>query len=59
MTGGGFGGSVISLCRVDEAERIAASITDAYAAAGFDAPGNETVVPSPGGRQLALTPQSS
>lgn len=53
MTGGGFGGSVITLCRADESDGIAAAITDAYAAASFDAPVHRTVVPAEGGRQLS------
>lgn len=53
MTGGGFGGSVITLCRADEADRIGAAISDAYAAAGFDAPLHRTVVPADGGRRLS------
>lgn len=56
MTGGGFGGSVISLCRAADADGIGAAITAAYAAAGFDAPVHRTVVPAAGGRQLSARP---
>ncbi len=38
MTGGGFGGSVIALVAEDEADRIAAAVTAAFAAAGLAEP---------------------
>ena len=53
MTGGGFGGSVITLCRADEADAVGAAITDAYARVSFDAPRHRVVVVADGGRRLS------
>jgi galactokinase len=52
MTGGGFGGCVLALIEADRADAIAAAVTEAYAEAGFTAPGTVTVLPSPGATRL-------
>ncbi|MGI8948194.1 MAG: galactokinase [Ornithinimicrobium sp.] len=39
MTGGGFGGSAVVLCRPGDRPAVAAAITGAFAAAGFATPG--------------------
>ena len=38
ITGGGFGGSIIALCRADEADAVAAAIEDATGSAGYPVP---------------------
>ncbi|GAB3814260.1 galactokinase [Tessaracoccus terricola] len=53
MTGGGFGGCVIALCRTGEGDGIGRKITDAFAAAGFGAPEWFIAIPSPGAGRLA------
>ncbi|MBX7269215.1 galactokinase [Micromonospora sp. Llam7] len=52
MTGGGFGGCVLALVDADDAERVAAAVTAAYAERGFAAPGHVTVTPSAGATRL-------
>ena len=47
MTGGGFGGSAVSLVPVDRVEQVAAAIDAAFAAAGFGAPQHLLAPPSP------------
>jgi galactokinase len=51
MTGGGFGGAVIALVARERAADTAASITVAFARAGFTAPRLSTVAPSDGARR--------
>ena len=51
MTGGGFGGAVIALVARERAADTAASITAAFARAGFTAPRLSTVAPSDGARR--------
>ena len=51
MTGGGFGGSAIALVHADAADRVAAGVTEDFAAAGFALPRCFTVVPSDGARR--------
>ena len=38
MTGGGFGGCVLALVDSDRTDAVAAAVTDAFAASGFDPP---------------------
>jgi galactokinase len=52
MTGGGFGGCVISLVDADRADAVAAAVADAYAQRGFTAPTQFTAVPSAGATRL-------
>ncbi|MFI7580575.1 galactokinase [Kocuria kalidii] len=53
MTGGGFGGSAIALVPADAAERIAATVAEAFARAGHRAPDAFLVAPGDGaGRVL-------
>jgi galactokinase len=52
MTGGGFGGSVIALVDDADVAGVEASVTDAFAAAGFDAPSVFSTQPSAGARRL-------
>ena len=51
MTGGGFGGAVIALVATERAADAAASITAAFARAGFTTPRLSTVAPSDGARR--------
>ena len=51
MTGGGFGGAVIALVATERAADVAASITAAFARAGFTAPSLSSVTPSDGARR--------
>ncbi|QES51665.1 galactokinase [Streptomyces venezuelae] len=53
MTGGGFGGSVIALTPEDRADRVAAAVTAAFAAAGYGPPALLTATPSAGAGRLA------
>ncbi|WP_019148750.1 galactokinase [Timonella senegalensis] len=39
MVGGGFGGSAIALVKLSEADAIAAAVVEAFAGAGYSAPG--------------------
>jgi galactokinase len=52
MMGGGFGGSVLVLARVDEADQIAAAIAADYARRRWSAPVVTAVVPSDAARRL-------
>ena len=52
MTGGGFGGSAIVLVEEAEADAVAKSVTEAFAAAGYTAPRVFTAVPSKGAHRL-------
>jgi galactokinase len=52
MTGGGFGGCVISLVDADRTGAVAAAVADAYAKRGFTAPTPFTAVPSAGATRL-------
>ncbi|MES9809858.1 galactokinase [Streptomyces cinereoruber] len=52
MTGGGFGGSAVVLVGTDRAEKVAAAVEKAFAAAGHAAPGVFPAVPSAGARRV-------
>ncbi|MGO1385009.1 MAG: galactokinase [Arachnia sp.] len=52
MTGGGFGGCIIALCRATEGERIAQEIAAAFARAGHQAPEWFTATPARGAGRL-------
>ncbi|MFC8792146.1 galactokinase [Streptomyces cinereoruber] len=52
MTGGGFGGSAVVLVENDRAEKVAAAVEEAFAAAGHAAPGVFPAVPSAGARRV-------
>ena len=56
MTGGGFGGSVVSLIRTDDASRIRAAVEKAFADHGFTAPVLREVSPADGARIDAGAP---
>ena len=53
MTGGGFGGCIIALCRAGEGESIAQEIAAAFAVAGHRAPEWFTATPAQGAGRLA------
>ncbi|MGV8846645.1 galactokinase [Tessaracoccus sp.] len=53
MTGGGFGGCIIALCRTGEGETIAREIAAAFAASGHGAPEWFTATPARGAGRLA------
>jgi galactokinase len=53
MTGGGFGGSTITLIDARQVPSLGAAIKDAFTAAGFAPPRVSTVTPGPGARQEA------
>ncbi|MFF9509469.1 galactokinase [Streptomyces sp. NPDC014724] len=53
MTGGGFGGSAIVLVDEAQADTVAKSVLEAFAAAGYAAPRIFPAVPSAGARRLA------
>ncbi len=53
MTGGGFGGCVIALCRTGEGETIAREIAAAFVAAGHRCPEWFTATPAKGAGRLA------
>jgi galactokinase len=48
MTGGGFGGSTITLIDADQAPALTTALRDAFATAGYGAPRVGTVIPGPG-----------
>jgi len=48
MTGGGFGGSTITLIAADRVPRLTAAVEAAFSAAGFGRPRVSTVTPGPG-----------
>jgi galactokinase len=52
MTGGGFGGCVLTLLDSDATEHATAAVSDAFAAAGFAAPYCFLAEPSPGAGPL-------
>ncbi|MEU4216291.1 galactokinase [Actinoplanes sp. NPDC026623] len=52
MTGGGFGGCVLALIDVGEAERVTAAVAAAYAKSGFTAPTMWSATPGPGACRL-------
>jgi len=52
MTGGGFGGSVIVLVEVADADAVSKAVTEAFAAAEYRAPRIFPAVPSAGARRL-------
>jgi galactokinase len=52
MTGGGFGGSVIALAQTGRSADVRASVSRAFAAAGWAAPGFLEALPSAGARRL-------
>jgi galactokinase len=52
MTGAGFGGSAIALCRRPDADRVATQVIEAFRAAGYEDPEVWRVSPSPGARRL-------
>jgi galactokinase len=52
MMGGGFGGSVLILARVDDARRVEAAIAAEYARRRWSAPAVTAAVPSDGARRL-------
>ncbi|MBB4918412.1 galactokinase [Streptosporangium saharense] len=53
MTGGGFGGSVITLVPEERVEAVRDSVTAAYAERGWAAPETYPATPSAGARRLA------
>lgn len=53
MTGGGFGGCIIALCRAGQGVGIGERIGDAFAERGFAQPQYFTVVPGPGAGRLS------
>ncbi|MFE9857945.1 galactokinase [Streptomyces sp. NPDC005780] len=52
MTGGGFGGSAIVLVEESQEDTVTKSVREAFAAAGYAAPGVFPAVPSAGARRL-------
>ncbi|MFE6491320.1 galactokinase [Streptomyces sp. NPDC057748] len=52
MTGGGFGGSAIVLVEQEQADTVAKSVLEAFAASGHTAPRIFPAVPSAGARRL-------
>jgi len=53
MTGGGFGGSTITLIAADRVPRLTAAVEAAFSAAGFGRPRVSTVTPGPGAHREA------
>ena len=51
MTGGGFGGSTITLIAADRVPGLTAATERAFAAAGFGPPRIGTVIPGEGARE--------
>ncbi|MFC9859685.1 MULTISPECIES: galactokinase [unclassified Streptomyces] len=58
MTGGGFGGSAIVLVDRERADTVTNSVREAFASAGYAAPGVFTAVPSAGARRLVRVASS-
>jgi galactokinase len=58
MTGGGFGGSAIALCRADDAPAVQSAVEAAYREQGWDRPTTWNVVAS-AGAQRAVQPLSA
>lgn len=52
MTGGGFGGCIIALVDAGASDRVAASIADAFAVAGYGPPSHFVGVPSGGAARV-------
>ena len=52
MTGGGFGGCVLALVEVDQADPVLAAVADAYAAAGYQAPAGFVAAAADGAHRL-------
>ncbi|MDO5082561.1 galactokinase [Arachnia propionica] len=52
MTGGGFGGCIIAWCHTGEGDRIGQAISEAFTAAGFDAPSWFVATPEAGAGRL-------
>ncbi|CAI9410504.1 galactokinase [Aestuariimicrobium sp. T2.26MG-19.2B] len=52
MTGGGFGGCIIALCRAGEGDTIGQTIAGAFADAGYGAPAWFTATPAAGARRI-------
>ncbi|MER5276173.1 galactokinase [Streptomyces sp. NPDC002809] len=52
MTGGGFGGSAIVLVEESQADTVTKTVQEAFAAAGYAAPGVFPATPSAGARRL-------
>ena len=53
MTGGGFGGSTVSLVRVDDVARVTAAVAAAFASEGFVEPEVLVVEAADGARALS------
>jgi galactokinase len=53
MTGGGFGGSTITLIAADRVPQLTAAVEAAFSAAGFGGPRVSTVTPGPGAHREA------
>lgn len=53
MTGGGFGGCIIALCRSGEGQQLGQRVAEAFADAGFNAPSWFTVTPEQGARRIS------
>ncbi|MFE0736105.1 galactokinase [Streptomyces sp. NPDC058855] len=53
MTGGGFGGSAVVLVESARADAVATAVEEAFAGAGYTAPGVFPAAPSAGARRLA------
>ena len=53
MTGAGFGGCALALVPADAVAAVDAAVTDAFTAAGLDAPATFEVAPAGGARRLA------
>ncbi|MER7623611.1 galactokinase [Streptomyces sp. NPDC126503] len=53
MTGGGFGGSAVVLVESARADAVATAVEEAFAGAGYTAPGVFPATPSAGARRLA------
>jgi galactokinase len=52
MTGGGFGGCIIALVELGDAEQIGQGIAESFAAAGYGPPAHFTAVPAAGAQRL-------
>ena len=52
MTGGGFGGCIIALCRAGESERIGQAIADAFDERSYNPPTWFAVTPAQGARRI-------
>jgi len=56
MTGGGFGGCVIALVTVDDADRVSEAVAKAFAAHSFNPPVPFVATPGPGATRVPLSP---